>query len=160
MPRDGSLTLFDIREPTLTIICERCGRYGRHKVARLTAAHGADAKLTDLLVTLANCEKARSVSVHDRCKKSEVRGVQLPILTIPQPCCGRSRPRAYTPAAGPIFGGAAMIQDVFGTLWFITSLIVIYGMATGDLCLWRPDDSLIAARSPNARGACSRAGDA
>ena len=38
------------------------------KVARLVAAHGADAKLTDLLVTLANCEKARSVSVHDRCK--------------------------------------------------------------------------------------------
>jgi hypothetical protein len=40
------------------------------KVARLVAAHGADAKLTDLLVTLANCEKARSVSVHDRCKAS------------------------------------------------------------------------------------------
>jgi hypothetical protein len=68
MPRDGSLTLSDIREPTLTIVCWRCGRYGRYKVARLTAAHGANAKLTDLLVTLANCEKARSVSVHDRCK--------------------------------------------------------------------------------------------
>ena len=39
-----------------------------YNVARLIAAHGADAKLTDLLVTLANCEKARSVSVHDRCK--------------------------------------------------------------------------------------------
>jgi len=37
-------------------------------VKRLIAAHGADAKLTDLLVTLANCEKARSVSIHDRCK--------------------------------------------------------------------------------------------
>jgi hypothetical protein len=62
MPRDGSLTLSDIREPTLTIRCERCGRYGRYNVARLIAAWGADAKLTDLLVTLANCEKARSVS--------------------------------------------------------------------------------------------------
>jgi hypothetical protein len=31
------------------------------------AEHG-DAKLTDLLVTLADCPKARSVSVHDRCK--------------------------------------------------------------------------------------------
>jgi hypothetical protein len=31
------------------------------------AEHG-DAKLTDLLVTLADCSKARSVSVHDRCK--------------------------------------------------------------------------------------------
>jgi hypothetical protein len=29
--------------------------------------HG-DAKLTDLLMTLANCPKARSASVHDRCK--------------------------------------------------------------------------------------------
>jgi hypothetical protein len=37
-------------------------------VAPLIAAHGADAKLTDLLATLANCPKARSVSVHDRWK--------------------------------------------------------------------------------------------
>ena len=29
--------------------------------------HG-DAKLTDLLQTLANCPKARSASIHDRCK--------------------------------------------------------------------------------------------
>jgi hypothetical protein len=66
MPRDGSLTLSDIREPTLTIACERCGRHARYNVARLIAAHGA--KLTELLVTLANCEKARSVSIYDRCK--------------------------------------------------------------------------------------------
>jgi hypothetical protein len=26
MPRDGSLTLSDIRGPTLTIVCEPCGR--------------------------------------------------------------------------------------------------------------------------------------
>jgi hypothetical protein len=31
-------------------------------------AEYGDAKLTDLLVTLANCKKARSVSVYDRCK--------------------------------------------------------------------------------------------
>jgi hypothetical protein len=61
------MILSDIREPTLTIACERCGRYGRYKVERLIAVHG-DAKLTDLLVTLANCEKARSRSVYDRCK--------------------------------------------------------------------------------------------
>ena len=47
---------------------ERCGRHGRYNVARLIAAHGADAKLTELLVTLANCEKARSFSIYDRCK--------------------------------------------------------------------------------------------
>jgi len=68
MPRDGSLTLSDIREPTLVIGCERCGRHGRYNVARLAAAHGADAKLPDLLTTLANCGKARSTSVSDRCR--------------------------------------------------------------------------------------------
>jgi hypothetical protein len=35
--------------------------------------------------------------------------------------------------------GAAMIQDVFSAAWFIM-LIVVYGLATGDLCLWRRDD--------------------
>ena len=67
MPRDA-ITLADIREPMLAIGCERCGRHGRYNVARLIAAHRAEAKLTDLLVTLANCEKARSFSVYDRCK--------------------------------------------------------------------------------------------
>ena len=68
MPRDGSLTLSDVREPTLTIACERCGRYGRYSVTRLIAAHGADAKLPDLLAALANCGKARSASISDRCR--------------------------------------------------------------------------------------------
>jgi hypothetical protein len=72
MPRDGSLTLSDIRDQTLTIACERCGRHGRYNVARLIAAHGPDAKMTELLVTLANCEKARSFSVYDRCKAKYV----------------------------------------------------------------------------------------
>jgi hypothetical protein len=67
MPRDGSLTLSDVRGPTLTIVCEPCGRRGRHNVAKLIEAHG-DAKLTDLLQTLADCQKARSASVHDRCR--------------------------------------------------------------------------------------------
>jgi hypothetical protein len=58
MPRDRSLTLSDVREPTLAIACERLS----HR------RDGADAKLTDLLATLANCENARSPSIHDRCK--------------------------------------------------------------------------------------------
>ena len=49
MPRDGSLTLSDISTPTLTIVCEPCGRRGRYNVKRLMAENG-DAKLTDLLV--------------------------------------------------------------------------------------------------------------
>jgi hypothetical protein len=40
MPRDGSLTLSDIREPRLAIVCERCGRHGRYSVKRLIAVHG------------------------------------------------------------------------------------------------------------------------
>jgi hypothetical protein len=60
MPRDGSLILSDVRGPTLAILCEACRR-------RVMAEHG-DAKLTHLLPTLADCPKANSVSIHDRCK--------------------------------------------------------------------------------------------
>ncbi len=67
MSRDGALTLSDVRSPTLAIVCEPCGRRGRYAVARLFEEHG-DAKLTELLVTLADCPKARSTSVYDRCK--------------------------------------------------------------------------------------------
>jgi hypothetical protein len=67
MPRDGALTLSDVRGPTLSIVCEPCGRRGRYGVAGLMEQHG-DAKLTDLLQTLADCQKARSASIHDRCK--------------------------------------------------------------------------------------------
>ena len=66
MPRDGSIILSDIRAPTIEIACKRCGRFGRFNIKKLIAAHGADAKLTDLLATLANCQKARSFSIHDR----------------------------------------------------------------------------------------------
>jgi hypothetical protein len=67
MPRDGALTLSDVREPTLTIVCEPCSRRGRYDVGRLMTEYG-DAKLTDLLVMLANCRKTHSANVHDRCK--------------------------------------------------------------------------------------------
>jgi hypothetical protein len=67
MPRDGSLVLSDVRAPTLTIVCEPCGRRGQYNVERLTAEHG-DARLTDLLQTLADCPKARSASIYDRCR--------------------------------------------------------------------------------------------
>ena len=67
MPRDAALTLSDIRKPTLSIICEPCGRRGSYSVARLIELHG-DAKLTDLLQTLANCPKAHSASIHNRCR--------------------------------------------------------------------------------------------
>ena len=65
--RGGSLTLTDVREPTLSLVCEPCGRRGRYRVDWLIEQHG-DAKLTDLLETLADCPKARSAIVHDPCK--------------------------------------------------------------------------------------------
>ena len=67
MPRDGALTLSDVRGPTLSIVCEPCDRRGRYVVARLLEEHG-DAKLTDLLLTLSDCPKGRSASIHDRCR--------------------------------------------------------------------------------------------
>ncbi len=63
----GALTLSDVRAQTLSIVCGPCTRRGRYAVARLLEEHG-DAKLTDLLVTLADCPKMRSASVHDRCE--------------------------------------------------------------------------------------------
>jgi hypothetical protein len=75
--------LSDVRGPTLSIVCEPCSRRGRYNVDKLMAEHG-DAKLTDLIVTLANCEKARSFSVYDRCK-AVYEGLWLPSLTLPQP---------------------------------------------------------------------------
>jgi hypothetical protein len=48
MPRDGAVVLADLRNPTLSIVCEPCGRRGTYNVVRLLEQHG-DAKLTDLL---------------------------------------------------------------------------------------------------------------
>jgi hypothetical protein len=47
MSRAGSIILTNVREPTLTIVCEPCGRRGGFNVSRLIQQHGADAKLTD-----------------------------------------------------------------------------------------------------------------
>jgi hypothetical protein len=67
MPRDGALTLSDVFSPTLSIVCEPCNRHVRYSVPRLVEEYG-DAKLTNLLETLASCPKTRSPSIHDQCK--------------------------------------------------------------------------------------------
>ena len=33
MPHDGAVVLSDLRNPTLSIVCEPCGRRGTHNVA-------------------------------------------------------------------------------------------------------------------------------
>jgi hypothetical protein len=58
LPREDAQSL----TPTLSIVCEPCVRRERYAVARLFEEHG-DAKLTDLLQTLADCPKARSASI-------------------------------------------------------------------------------------------------
>jgi hypothetical protein len=67
LPRDGAYTLFDVTQPTLTIVCDPCGRRGRYAVARLIEKHG-DEKLTTLLDTLTQCPKTRVFNIRDLCK--------------------------------------------------------------------------------------------
>jgi hypothetical protein len=66
MPKDA-FTLSDAREPTLTIVCQPCGRRGRYDVERLNDRHG-DAQILFLLPTLTNCPKMESANIYDRCK--------------------------------------------------------------------------------------------
>jgi hypothetical protein len=68
MPSRGIRTLSDIREPTVTIICEPCGRRVRYGVSRLIERHGEDVRMPDLLETLTDCQKARPANIHDRCR--------------------------------------------------------------------------------------------
>ena len=49
------------------IECEPCGQRGRYNIARLMEKYG-DMKLPELRHVLANCPKAKSVSIHDQCK--------------------------------------------------------------------------------------------
>jgi hypothetical protein len=65
--RNHAHTLSDFRVPTLSIECASCGRRGRYNGAKLIEKHG-DAKLPELRLLLANCPKAKSFSVYDRCK--------------------------------------------------------------------------------------------
>lgn len=67
VPRDY-LTLLDVCGPTLTIVCEPCGRRGRYNVEKLIAKHGTDVRLPELLTIIAACQEARSFSIYDRCK--------------------------------------------------------------------------------------------
>jgi hypothetical protein len=64
---NDAFTLSDIREPTLTIVCQPCGRRGRYNVRGLMAKHG-DAKILYLLSELTNCPKVQSTNIYDRCK--------------------------------------------------------------------------------------------
>jgi hypothetical protein len=61
------MTLSDVRQPALELVCGQCGRSGRYKVAGLLAKHG-NAKLPELAAQIADCPRARTASIYDRCK--------------------------------------------------------------------------------------------
>jgi hypothetical protein len=67
MPRDA-IILADVREPSIEIVCDPCGRRGRYNVERLIAKHGADMRLPELRTILADCPKAKAFSIYDRCR--------------------------------------------------------------------------------------------
>jgi hypothetical protein len=62
----SALTL--VREQSLELVCQPCGRRGSYNVERLIAKHGADMRLPELLTILADCPKAQAFSIYDRCK--------------------------------------------------------------------------------------------
>jgi hypothetical protein len=47
------MTLSDVLQPALELICEKCGRRGRYTVAGLLAKHG-NAKLPELAAQIAD----------------------------------------------------------------------------------------------------------
>jgi hypothetical protein len=68
MPRAGAVTLSDVLEPGLTIVCEPCNRRGSYGVRRLLGKHG-NARLPDLLSLLsADCSKRTANRITDTCK--------------------------------------------------------------------------------------------
>ena len=68
MPRDGSLILSNIRGPTLALVRRGASPSWALQLDEIDRAATGDPTLNDLLQTLADGSKARSASVHDRCK--------------------------------------------------------------------------------------------
>jgi hypothetical protein len=63
MPRDGAVALSDLADPTSPSPASPAG----YSVRRLMQKHG-DARLTDLLLTIADCPKAKARAIHDPCR--------------------------------------------------------------------------------------------
>jgi hypothetical protein len=76
MPRD-TVFLSYLPGDVVWLVCEKCGRKGRYRIAGLIKKHGGDARLTYLRLTIAQCPKAPKVgkplNVYDLC---EVRWVK------------------------------------------------------------------------------------
>jgi hypothetical protein len=68
MPREGSLVFGDLigKLDLLHVVCDKCGRQGRYKVARLIEQFGADAKMTDWHPE-GDCPKRCGLDMSDQC---------------------------------------------------------------------------------------------
>ena len=54
MPRNGSLTLSDVRKPTISLVCSACNLRETHPVAKLIERYGDEA-LPEVLPRIAHC---------------------------------------------------------------------------------------------------------
>jgi hypothetical protein len=69
-PRKDFLVLSDLAGDVVWLVCNKCGRKGRDRVAGLIAKYGADKKLTYLRAEIADRPKAYTASsrnIYDIC---------------------------------------------------------------------------------------------
>ena len=62
---NGSLQLREHPDDLIRIACEKCGRTGQYRKAKLIERFGSDIRLPDLREEIAQCERARKM--HDMC---------------------------------------------------------------------------------------------
>jgi hypothetical protein len=58
----GSYSLAEFPLPIVELACDKCGRRGRLRKARLVDQYGPDIPLPDLRVEIAKCERAGEMS--------------------------------------------------------------------------------------------------
>jgi hypothetical protein len=66
--RDGAIIFRDLvgKLEVLHLVCDKCGRHGRHRLDRLIAQYGIDAKLFDWEPE-ADCPRKVARNEHDPC---------------------------------------------------------------------------------------------
>jgi len=71
MPRDGAVTLCDLRQrgmDRVSVACKACGRNGSYRLDAALDRWCEDQKLTDLLTLLTvDCQKGKGAAIMDQC---------------------------------------------------------------------------------------------
>ena len=65
MTHKEAVLLSDLAGEFVWLVCDKCGRKGRYRVARLIEQHGGDKKLTYLRTEIADCPKAYTAASKD-----------------------------------------------------------------------------------------------